>query len=93
MDRRHEDLADDSGRREAELAEWRRIVQLLAVHDGPYDPDTDAVVQEELAADRHRKEAEQQCLQEQQQIAGRADESPPTAVRSDTPRKPGPAAG
>ncbi|MFI9080991.1 hypothetical protein ACIGW8_31735 [Streptomyces sioyaensis] len=74
MNRRHEDLADDGGRGEAELAEWRRIGQLLATTGGPYDPDADAVVQEELAADRHRKEAEQQRLQEQQQLAGRADE-------------------
>ncbi|WP_234326897.1 hypothetical protein [Streptomyces sp. NRRL S-337] len=73
LDRRHEDLADDGGRREAELAEWQRIVQLLAASGGPYDPDADAVVQEELTADRRRKEAEQQRLQEQQ-IAVRADE-------------------
>ncbi|MFF1691702.1 hypothetical protein [Streptomyces sp. NPDC058254] len=45
MDRRDEAAADDGGRREAELAEWRRIVQLLAATGAPYDPDADTVVQ------------------------------------------------
>ncbi|MFD9112390.1 hypothetical protein [Streptomyces bottropensis] len=43
---RHEDLADDV-RGPAELAEWERIEQLLA----DAAPDTDDVVQAELAAD------------------------------------------
>ncbi|MEV0495846.1 hypothetical protein [Streptomyces atratus] len=74
LDRRDEAAADDGGRREAELAEWQRIVQLLAATGRPYDPDADAVVQEELAEDRRREEVEQQRRQEQQQIADRADE-------------------
>ncbi|MFJ1751268.1 hypothetical protein ACIOJD_34325 [Streptomyces sp. NPDC088116] len=72
--RRDEAAADDGGRRAAELAEWQRVVQLLAAIGGPYDPDADIVVQEELAEDRRRQEAEQQHRQEQQQIADRADE-------------------
>lgn len=74
LDRRDEAAADDGGRRAAELAEWQRIVQLLAATGGPYDPDADVVVQEELAEEQRRKVAEQQRLQEQQQIADRADE-------------------
>ncbi|MGW1007683.1 hypothetical protein [Streptomyces sp. NPDC002520] len=73
MDRDREDLADDE-RGPAEIAEWERIVQLLAATGGPYDPDADAVVQEELAEDRRREEAEQQRRQEQQRVADRADE-------------------
>ncbi|MFE5902494.1 hypothetical protein ACFQ67_34505 [Streptomyces sp. NPDC056488] len=75
LDRRDEAAADDGGRRAAELAEWQRVVQLLAATGGPYDPDTDIVVQKELAADRRREEAEQQRRQEQQQqLADRAEE-------------------
>ncbi|MFE3995196.1 hypothetical protein ACFXPW_26375 [Streptomyces goshikiensis] len=74
LDRRDESAADDGGRRAAELAEWQRIVQLLAATGGPYDPDADVVVQEELAEDRRREEAEQQRRQEQQRVADRADE-------------------
>ncbi|MFD3876086.1 hypothetical protein [Streptomyces sp. NPDC058623] len=51
LERRHEETADDGGRRAAELAEGERIGRLLAVTRGPYDPDDDAVVQEELAAE------------------------------------------
>lgn len=61
-------------RRAAELAEWQRIVQLLAATGGPYDLDADVVVQEELAEDRRREEAEQQRRQEQQRVADRAEE-------------------
>ncbi|MEU9197800.1 hypothetical protein [Streptomyces hundungensis] len=74
LDRRDEAAADDGGRRAAELAEWQRVVQLLAATGGPYDPDADAVVQEELAEDRRREEAEQQRRQEQQRVADRAEE-------------------
>ncbi|MFI8784434.1 hypothetical protein ACWIGB_15650 [Streptomyces albidoflavus] len=74
LDRRDESAFDDGGRRAAELAEWQRVVQLLAATGGPYDPDADVVVQEELAEDRRREEAEQQRRQEQQQLADRADE-------------------
>ncbi|MEV5658273.1 hypothetical protein [Streptomyces sp. NPDC052291] len=74
LDRRDESAFDDGGRRAAALAEWRRVVQLLAATGGPYDPDADVVVQEELAEDRRRDEAEQQRRQEQQQLADRAEE-------------------
>ncbi|MEU8622645.1 hypothetical protein [Streptomyces sp. NPDC048623] len=73
MDRDREDLADDE-RGPAEVAEWERITQLLVTAGGIYDPETDAAVQDELAADRRAEEAEQQRLQEQQQLAARADE-------------------
>ncbi|MFF1546037.1 hypothetical protein [Streptomyces sp. NPDC058291] len=58
MDRDREDLAGDE-RGPAEVAEWTRIVQLLATVGGTYDPDTDAVVQDELAADAERERAKQ----------------------------------
>ncbi|MER5747087.1 hypothetical protein ABT097_27935 [Streptomyces sp. NPDC002225] len=74
LDRRDEAAADDGGHRGAELAEWQRVVQLLAAIGGPYDPDTDVVVQEELAEDRRREEAEQQHRQGQQRVADRAEE-------------------
>ncbi|MFI9630812.1 hypothetical protein [Streptomyces sp. NPDC052042] len=74
LDRRDEAAADDGGRRAAELAEWQRVVQLLTATGGPYNPDADVVVQEELAEDRRREEAEQQHRQEQQQLAARTDE-------------------
>ncbi|MFF8960851.1 hypothetical protein [Streptomyces sp. NPDC014894] len=73
LDRDREDLADDE-RGPAEIAEWRRIAQLLGTAGGVYDPAADAVVQDELAADRRAEDAERQRLQEQQQIAARADE-------------------
>ncbi|MFD8621404.1 hypothetical protein [Streptomyces sp. NPDC059513] len=59
LDRREESAFDDGGRRATELAEWQRVVQLLAATGGPYDPDADVVVQEELAEDRRREEARQ----------------------------------
>ncbi|MFD3922878.1 hypothetical protein [Streptomyces sp. NPDC058595] len=71
---RHEESADDGGRSEAALLEWQRIVQLLTVSGGPYDPGADAVVQEELAENRRREEAARHIQQEQQQLAVRADE-------------------
>ncbi|MFG2668859.1 hypothetical protein ACGFY6_32055 [Streptomyces sp. NPDC048387] len=74
LDRRDEAAADDGGRREAELTEWRRIVQLLATTGDPYDPDADVVVQGELAEDRRREEAARQHRQARQQVADRADE-------------------
>jgi hypothetical protein len=57
LDRDREDLADDE-RGPAELAEWARIVQLLAI--SAYAPDTDAVVQDELVADAEREERARQ---------------------------------
>ncbi|NNN31874.1 hypothetical protein HLK59_16165 [Streptomyces sp. S3(2020)] len=56
--RDHEDLAGDE-RGPAEVAEWARIVQLLANSGGVYDPDADAVVQDELAADAEHERAQQ----------------------------------
>ncbi|MFF8604164.1 hypothetical protein ACF065_34715 [Streptomyces sp. NPDC015232] len=52
QDSRHEDLADDE-RGRAELAEWERIDQFLAAAapGTAYAPDTDDVVQAELAAE------------------------------------------
>lgn len=58
MDRHREDLAGDE-RGPAEVAEWAHIVQLLATIGGTYDPDTDAVVQDELAADAERERTKQ----------------------------------
>ncbi|WP_208036329.1 hypothetical protein [Streptomyces cyanogenus] len=43
----------------AGVAEWERITQLLATTGGVYDPAADAVLQDELAADRGAAEAEQ----------------------------------
>ncbi|GAA4703914.1 hypothetical protein [Streptomyces youssoufiensis] len=74
LDRRDEAAADDGGRRAAQLAEWQRVVQLLAAAGGLYDPDADTVVQEELAEDRRREETAQQRRQEQQRVADRAEE-------------------
>lgn len=50
-----EDIGDpstqpDGGRRAAELAEWERIVDQLAVHAGTYDIEVDPYVQGERAA-------------------------------------------
>ena len=73
LNRRDESAFDDGGRRAAELAEWQRVVQLLAASGGPCDPDADVVVQEELAEDRRREESELQRRQEQQRVADRAE--------------------
>ncbi|MYS39137.1 hypothetical protein K388_07211 [Streptomyces sp. KhCrAH-43] len=72
---RHEDLADDL-RGPAELAEWERIEQLLAAapQGTVYDPDTDDVVQAELAADAAAAAAREAELREAMRIAARADE-------------------
>lgn len=72
---RHEDLADDV-RGRAELAEWERLDQLLAVAPAGtvYDPDTDDVVQAELAADTAAAEAREAELREAARVAARADE-------------------
>ncbi|MGC2998658.1 hypothetical protein ACPF8X_09810 [Streptomyces sp. G35A] len=50
LDRDREDLAGDQ-RGPAEVGEWERIAQLLATTGGTYDPESDAVVQDELAAE------------------------------------------
>ncbi|MEU7154424.1 hypothetical protein AB0B15_41415 [Streptomyces sp. NPDC045456] len=74
QDSRHEDLADDV-RGRAERAEWERIDQLLAAVPGTvYDPDTDDVVQAELAADAAAAAAREAELREAARIAARADE-------------------
>ncbi|MEU9245347.1 hypothetical protein [Streptomyces sp. NPDC048385] len=58
MDRHREDPAgDECGR--VEVAEWARIVRLLAPAGGAYAPDTDAVVQDEFAADAEGERAMQ----------------------------------
>ncbi|MFD5473396.1 hypothetical protein [Streptomyces sp. NPDC127105] len=75
QDSRHEHLADDE-RGRAEFAEWERIDQLLAAEapDTVYNPDTDDVVQEELAAEAAAAAAREAELREAQRIAARADE-------------------
>ncbi|MET9572426.1 hypothetical protein ABZY34_25395 [Streptomyces virginiae] len=73
LDRRHEEAAEHSHRRAAELAEWRRIGQLLAVTGGPYNLDDDVVVQEELAAEAAAAETREAQLREAAQVAARAD--------------------
>ncbi|GAA2267679.1 hypothetical protein GCM10010232_70090 [Streptomyces amakusaensis] len=72
INRDREDLAGDT-RGPAEIAEWQRIVRLLTESGGPYDPAADAVVQDELAADRQAARAEQQRLEEQRRLDARAD--------------------
>ncbi|GGW24299.1 hypothetical protein [Streptomyces alanosinicus] len=85
LDRRYEDLADDGGRHVAELAEWARIVQLLATTGGTYDPQADTVVQDELAADAERERAQQledeQHRQEQEAEAARRTALAPDILR------------
>jgi hypothetical protein len=75
QDSRHEDLADDV-RGRAELAEWERLHQLLAdAEPGTlYAPDTDDVVQAELAAEAAAAAAREAELREAARIAARADE-------------------
>ncbi|MFD9114879.1 hypothetical protein [Streptomyces bottropensis] len=84
MVRDHEDLAGDE-RGPAEVAEWTRIVQLLADTGGVYDPDTDAVVQDELAADaereRDRQLEDEQRLQEEKAEAARRAALAPDVLR------------
>ncbi|MFD5412410.1 hypothetical protein [Streptomyces nojiriensis] len=74
LDRRYEEAADHSSRRAAELAEWRRIGQFLAVTGGPYDPEDDAVVQEELAAEAAAAEAREAEQRAAARVAARADQ-------------------
>ncbi|MEU7553166.1 hypothetical protein AB0B01_12590 [Streptomyces sp. NPDC044571] len=74
LDRRYEAAADHSSRREAELAEWRRIGQLLAVTGSSYDPDDDAVVQEELAAEAEAAKAREAEQRAAARVAARADQ-------------------
>ncbi|WP_075694079.1 hypothetical protein [Streptomyces acidiscabies] len=84
MDRDREDLAGDE-RGPAEIAEWTRIVQLLATTGGAYDPDTDAVVQDELAADAEREREKQleddKRRQEQEAEAARRAALAPDVLR------------
>jgi hypothetical protein len=77
LDRDREDLADDE-RGPAELAEWARIVQLLATAGDTYDPDTDAFVQDELAADAERERARQ--LEDEQRLQKEEAEAARRAV-------------
>ncbi|WP_411120209.1 hypothetical protein [Streptomyces sp. 058-1L] len=71
---RHEDLAGDE-RGPAELGAWERIARLLAeaAPGTVYEPDTDAVVRAELAADAAAAAREAE-LREAMRIAARADE-------------------
>lgn len=75
QDSRHEDLADDV-RSPAELAEWERLARLLAdaAPGTVYAPETDDVVQAELAADAAAAAAREAELREAARIAARADE-------------------
>jgi hypothetical protein len=75
QDSRHEDLVDDV-RGQAELAEWERLDQLLAAAPSGtvYDPDTDDVVQAELAAEAAAAADREAAVREAQRIAARADE-------------------
>ncbi|MEW2585000.1 hypothetical protein [Streptomyces virginiae] len=45
----------DTGTR-AEVAEWRRITDVLFDHGGPYAPETDAFVQGQLTARKNRRD-------------------------------------
>ncbi|GGQ06582.1 MULTISPECIES: hypothetical protein [Streptomyces] len=45
----------DTGTR-AEVAEWRRITDLLFDHGGPYAPETDAFVQGQLTARKNHRD-------------------------------------
>ncbi|MCX5278219.1 hypothetical protein [Streptomyces virginiae] len=74
LDRRYEEAADHSSRRAAELAEWERIAQLVFRAGGPYDPDDDAVVQEELAAEAAAAEAREAEQRAAARVAARADQ-------------------
>ncbi|MFG2716620.1 hypothetical protein ACGFX2_39820 [Streptomyces goshikiensis] len=74
LDRRHEEAADHSGRRAAELAEWQRIAEFLVRVGGPYDPDDDAVVQEKLAAEAAAAEAREAEQRAAARVAARADQ-------------------
>ncbi|MFJ3594761.1 hypothetical protein ACIQUY_39135 [Streptomyces sp. NPDC090231] len=74
LDRDREDLAADE-RGPAEVGEWQRIGQLLATTGGTYDPASDAVVQDELAAETAAAEelaAAEQARQEQEAFDARA---------------------
>ncbi|MFE0645846.1 hypothetical protein ACFW2Y_30170 [Streptomyces sp. NPDC058877] len=75
QDSRHEGLTDDV-RGRAELAEWERLDQLLtAAPSGTvYDPDTDDVVQAELAAEAAAAAAREAEIREAARVATRADE-------------------
>ncbi|MET8481821.1 hypothetical protein ABZV68_32295 [Streptomyces clavifer] len=74
IDRNREDLADDT-RAPAELAEWERIVRLLATTGEPYEPESDTVVQAahaaEIEASHRRTLAARRQHQEQQAEAAR----------------------
>ncbi|MFF0486833.1 hypothetical protein [Streptomyces sp. NPDC004435] len=75
QDSRHEDLADDV-RGRAELAEWERLDQLLVAASAGtvYAPDTDLIVQEELAAEVAAAADREAALREAARVAARADE-------------------
>ncbi|MFF8280083.1 hypothetical protein ACF05T_28995 [Streptomyces lateritius] len=72
---RQEDSAEDE-RGRAELVEWERIDRLLAAAASGtvYDPDSDVVVQAELAAEAEAAAAQEAELRETARITARADE-------------------
>ncbi|MEU9146029.1 hypothetical protein [Streptomyces sp. NPDC048349] len=51
------DLEAADAETRAEVAEWRRITDLLFDHGGPYAPETDAYVQGQLTARKNRQAA------------------------------------
>ncbi|MER5217193.1 hypothetical protein ABT063_43350 [Streptomyces sp. NPDC002838] len=69
---RHEDRPGRAERRAAELAEWDRLVQLLA-DGGTYDRDTDTVVHQDPAVEAAAAEAREAEQFQRQQLADRAD--------------------
>ncbi|MFI5689908.1 hypothetical protein [Streptomyces sp. NPDC051636] len=84
LERDREDLADDE-RGPAEVGEWERIAQMLATTGGVYDPEADAVVQDQLAADAEAERAQQlqdeQHRQEQEAEAARRSALAPDVLR------------
>ena len=83
MDRDREDLTDDE-RGPAELAEWAHIMQLLAHSGGAYNPDADAFVQDEPAADAERERARQ--LADEQRLREGAEATRRATLAPDVPR-------
>lgn len=75
MVRDHEDLAGDE-RGPAEVAEWARIVQLLADVGGVYDPDADA----ERERERERQREDERRRQEEEAEAARRAALAPDAL-------------
>ncbi|MFE5512233.1 hypothetical protein ACFQ9J_16735 [Streptomyces sp. NPDC056529] len=73
LDRDHEDLFGDE-RGPAKLAEWEQIVPLLTTTGGIYNPESDTVVQDELAAKTAAAAVREAEQEEARRIEARADE-------------------